>query len=81
DMMSIDDVVDILSIDLIGVIPDDEHIVVSTNQGEPVVGNGTVAGQAFSNICGRILGQDIPFLDLVGKRSFFVRFTGLLKRS
>ncbi len=81
DMMSVEDVVDILGIDLIGAVPDDENIVISTNQGEPVVGNHTKAGQAFYNICERILGQDVPLMDLTAKRSFFVRFTGLLRRS
>lgn len=64
DMMSSDDVVEILAVDLLGVVPDDEHIVVSTNQGEPLVGTKSMAGQAFLNICKRIMGEDVPFLDL-----------------
>ena len=47
DMMSSDDVVEVLAIDLIGVVPDDENIVISTNQGEPLVGNDTMAGKAY----------------------------------
>ena len=43
--MSSDDVVEILAVDLLGVVPDDENIVVSTNQGEPLVGNKSLAGQ------------------------------------
>ena len=58
DMMSVDDVVDILSIPLIGVVPDDENVVIATNQGEPLVGNHTLAGRAYRNICQRILGQE-----------------------
>lgn len=81
DMMSVEDVIDILGIPLIGAVPDDENIVISTNQGEPIVGNNSYAGQAFYNICGRILGHDIPLMDLRVKRSFFLRFSGLLKRS
>ena len=38
DMMSVDDVTEILAINLLGVIPDDEHVVIATNQGEPIVG-------------------------------------------
>ena len=57
DMMSVDDVVDILSVPLIGVVPDDENVVVATNQGEPLVGNHTLAGRAYRNICQRILGD------------------------
>lgn len=71
DMMSIDDVVDILSINLIGAVPDDENIVISTNNGEPLVGNDTLAGQAYMNICKRIMGEEVPLLDLSEKSGFW----------
>ena len=45
---------------LIGVVPDDEQIVVSTNQGEPLVGSSSMAGQAYMNVCKRLLGGE-PF--------------------
>ena len=61
DMMSVDDVCDILAIPLLGAVPDDEHIVISTNQGEPLVGSDCLAGQAYSNICRRILGETVEF--------------------
>ena len=73
DMMSIDDVVDILSISLIGAVPDDENIVISTNQGEPLVGSEAMAGKAYMNICRRIIGEDVPLLDLNGKSGFFAK--------
>ena len=73
DMMSSDDVVEILAIDLIGIVPDDEKIVVSTNNGEPLVGDESLAGQAYMNICRRIVGEDVPFLDLNAKKGFFAR--------
>lgn len=73
DMMSSEDVVEILAVDLLGLVPDDENIVISTNQGEPLVGNNTLAGQAYYNICLRILGQDIPFIDLNKSIRFFSR--------
>ena len=73
DMMSIEDVVDILSINLIGAVPDDENIVISTNQGEPLVGSDTLAGKAYMNICRRIIGEDVPLLDLNGKTGFFAK--------
>ena len=38
DMMSVEDVTEILAIHLLGVIPDDEQVVIATNQGEPIVG-------------------------------------------
>ncbi|MDI6710553.1 MAG: septum site-determining protein MinD [Thermoanaerobacterales bacterium] len=65
DMMSIDDIIDILAIDLLGVIPDDEQIVVSTNRGEAVVlDDRSRAGRAFKNIVMRILGEPVPLMDL-----------------
>ena len=73
DMMSSADVVEILAIDLIGIVPDDEKIVVSTNNGEPLVGDDSLAGQAYMNICRRIIGEDVPFLDLNAKKGFFSR--------
>lgn len=72
NMMSSEDVVDILAIDLIGVVPDDEQIVISTNNGEPLVGSDCLAGKAYMNICRRITGEEVPFLDLE-KKSFFGR--------
>ena len=79
DMLSKDDVLDILAIDLIGVVPDDENIVVSTNQGEPLVGSDSMAGKAYMNICKRGMGQEVPFLDLDTK-SFFEKLAGIFKK-
>ncbi|MCR5331481.1 MAG: septum site-determining protein MinD [Lachnospiraceae bacterium] len=76
DMMSSSDVVDILAIDLIGVVPDDENIVIATNNGEPLVGDSSLAGQAYMNICRRIIGEEVPFLDLTVKKGFFSRLFG-----
>ncbi len=70
DMLSVEDVLDILAIQLIGVIPEDETILVSTNQGLPVAMssvNGSSASQAFRNVAQRLTGQDVPFLDLSAK--------------
>lgn len=80
DMLSPDDVVDMLGVDLIGVIPDDENIVISTNKGIPLAGNNTMAGKAFTDICERITGKEIPFSDY-GKQSFSVGtfFSKLIK--
>lgn len=81
DMMSSDDVVEILAIDLIGVVPDDESIVISTNQGEPLVGTESNAGKAFMNICRRIMGEDVPFLELAVKSGLLQRLGSLFKRN
>ncbi len=80
DMMSIEDVVDILSIDLIGAVPDDENIVISTNHGEPLVGTDCLSGKAFMNICHRIMGEEVPFLNLETKQGFFSKIAGVFKK-
>ena len=65
DMMSVDDVVDILSAQLIGIIPEDTGIITSTNKGEPIVNDEkSLAGQAYNNVARRIIGEDVPFLNL-----------------
>jgi septum site-determining protein MinD len=65
DMLSAEDVIDLLGITLIGVVPEDETVIVSSNRGTPVAQDPrSRAGQAFRNIAKRILGQDVPFLDV-----------------
>ncbi len=66
DMMSVQDVQEILAIPLIGVIPEDERVIVSTNRGEPLVLSETpsLAGKAFDNIARRLEGQTVEFLVL-----------------
>ena len=81
DMMSIDDVIEILAINLIGVVPDDENIVISTNTGEPLVGSDAPAGQAYMNICKRVLGQEVELLDLNENHSFWSKLVGLFKKN
>lgn len=70
DMMNVEDVLELLGVPLIGVVPDDESIVISTNQGEPLAGSDSVPGQAYLNICRRIMGEDVAYLDLKPKRFF-----------
>lgn len=77
DMMNVDDVTEILAVNLIGAVPDDEQIVVSTNQGEPLVGSNSLAGQAYANISRRITGEEVPFLDLDAKQGVFSKIKGL----
>jgi septum site-determining protein MinD len=80
DMMSSEDVMEILAIDLIGIVPDDENIVISTNQGEPLAGSDSLAGRAYMNIARRLLGEEIPFLNLSEKNSFFSKLFGKHKK-
>ena len=79
DMLSKDDVLDILAVDLIGIVPDDENIVISTNQGEPLVGSNTPAGKAYQNICNRVMGKDVPFMEITGP-TFFQRLANVFKK-
>lgn len=82
DMMDIDDILDILSIKLIGVIPEDEFIIVSTNRGEPAVNNPeSMAGKAYLNTARRITGEeDVPFLDLEVVESFMDKILRIFKK-
>jgi septum site-determining protein MinD len=66
DMMSVQDVQELLAIGLIGVVPEDERVIVSTNRGEPLVlaEDPSMAGKAFDNIARRLEGENIAFLDL-----------------
>ncbi len=66
DMMSVEDVKEILAVPLIGVVPEDEKVIVSTNKGEPLVLSETpsMAGNAFDNIARRLEGEKVEFLDL-----------------
>lgn len=79
DMMSVEDVTEILAVDLLGAIPDDEQIVVATNQGEPVVGMDALAGKAYINICKRIVGEEVPFLNLDPHTGFFGKLSKMFK--
>lgn len=81
DMMSIDDVIEILAINIIGAVPDDENIVVSTNNGEPLVGSSSLAGQAFLNICKRVMGEEVELLNLEQNVGIFSRLASLFKKN
>ena len=75
-----DNVTEILSIPLIGAIPDDEQVVVATNQGEPVISLDSLAGKAYTNICKRILGLEVPFLNLSGHQGLFSKLSGVFHK-
>ena len=81
DMMSVEDVVDILSIPLIGAVPDDENVVIATNQGEPMTDISTLTGKIFANICRRIMGEDISFTDLSHNKSLWNRMFLTFKKN
>ena len=81
DMMSLTDVQDILAVNMIGAIPDDENIVVSTNQGEPLVGMGSAAGQAYLNVCRRLLGQNVPMESPGETAGILAKISRILRRA
>ncbi len=65
DMMGKEDIVEILRIELLGIIPDDEAVIISTNKGEAAIMDPkSKAGQAYKNIAARIMGEEVPLLDL-----------------
>jgi septum site-determining protein MinD len=80
DMMSVEDVTEILAIPLLGVIPDDEQVVIATNQGEPIVGCDCLSGQAYLEVCKRILGEEIPINDFSKVEGLFARFSNFFRR-
>lgn len=74
DMMSVEDVVEILGTNLIGAIPDDEQVVISTNQGISLMEQNSLAAQAFSNIARRVAKEEVPFLNLTERKGLIRRF-------
>lgn len=80
DMLDVNDILDSLAIKLLGVVPDDRTITVSTNKGEPVVLDSKAsAGEAFRNIAKRITGETVPFMDLSsGQEGLFSSIKRLL---
>ena len=74
EMLSSDDVFDILGLSIIGIIPEDELVLSASNSGIPVTLNlHSRAGMAFNNIGRRIIGEDIPFMNLDDNPGFFRR--------
>jgi septum site-determining protein MinD len=81
DMMDKADIIDILAIRLLGIVPDDEGVIVSSNRGEPIVLNEeAMAGKAYMNIARRLAGEDIPLMDLSPTNpSFMAKLKQLFK--
>jgi len=81
EMLSVDDVLELLGIELYGVVPDDENIVSSSNKGEPVIKDQlTRAGQAYANITRRIAGEQVPLLTLDEKKGILTKLSGFFKK-
>ncbi|MCS7061607.1 MAG: septum site-determining protein MinD [Anaerolineae bacterium] len=77
EMLSTEDIAEVLSTEIIGIVPEDENILVSTNRGHPVVMNGkSPAAQAFHEIARRITGEIVPFQPLRSSGSILQRLFG-----
>ncbi|MNN29564.1 Septum site-determining protein MinD [compost metagenome] len=75
DMLDIDGILQVLNIDLIGIVPDDELVIKAANSGEPTVMNpDSKAAIAYRNIARRILGDTVPLMQLDQKKGAFTRF-------
>ena len=79
DMLSVEDVLDLLAIDLIGIVPEDECVLVASNKGLPLaMDSKSKAGQAFVNIARRLLGEEVGFLDFE-KHGLWSKLLGRIK--
>lgn len=79
DMLGMDDIVEILSVPLIGVIPESGSVLQASNSGNPVImDKESEAGQAYTDVVARFLGEDIPlrFIDVEQKKGFFKKLFG-----
>ncbi len=80
DMLAVDDILELLAVQLVGMVPDDDNVLTSTNRGSPVVLDGkSKAGLAFRNIARRLKGEEVPFLNLEDGGGFFNRLTRLIR--
>lgn len=80
NMLSVEDVLGILALPLIGVIPDDEDVITSTNLGSPIVNKEkSLTAESYRRIARRILGEEVEFLDIRVKKGLFASLKGLFK--
>lgn len=79
EMLSSEDVFDILGLTIIGIIPEDELVLSASNSGVPVTLNmQSKAGMAFNNVARRVIGEDVPFMNLDENLGIFQRLVGIL---
>lgn len=81
DMMGVDDMLEILAVKLLGVVPEDDNIVISTNRGEPaVLDQKSQAGQAYRNIVQRIMGNNVPIMQMDVEEGFISKLLKIFKK-
>ena len=80
DMLAIEDVLELLAVELIGIVPEDENVIISGNRGLPIALDGkNQAGQAFRNIARRLQGENVPFINLDEQGGMFGRLVRLIR--
>ena len=80
EMISTEDIIDLLAVELIGIIPEDDLVIISTNQGSPISLDGkSLVGKALRNISRRMMGENIPFIDLDKTRNVFQRIGKIIR--
>jgi len=80
DMLAVDDILELLAVQLVGMVPDDDSVLTSTNRGTPVVLDGkSKAGLAFRNVARRLKGEEVPFMNLEDGGGFFNRLTRMIR--
>ena len=80
DMLAAADVLELLAIELVGIVPEDQAVLVSTNRGSPIaMDNKSKTGQAFRNIAARLSGEQVPFAAANGDNGFLGRLSKLIR--
>jgi septum site-determining protein MinD len=80
DMLAAEDVIELLAIELVGLVPEDETVLVSSNRGIPaVMDEKSKAGQAFRNIALRLTGEDVPFMEIDPESGFLTRISKIIR--
>jgi septum site-determining protein MinD len=81
DMLTADDVLELLAVELLGIVPEDETVVIGSNRGSPVSLDGkSKAGEAFQNIARRMNGENVPLMNLEPKDDFFKKLARMMRR-
>lgn len=80
DMLSTEDVLELLAVELVGIVPEDEKVLMGGNRGTPVaLDDRSAAGHAFRNIARRLKGEEVPFLDLTNHGGLLGRLSKLVR--
>ena len=80
EMLAVEDVLQILALPLIGIVIEDQQVVSATNTGEPVcLNDNALSGEAFRRIARRVLGEEVPFMDLSEKKGWSKFFKGFFR--